>query len=482
MKKFHIVLLVLTLLAVLTVTAISVFDTDPTFSELENRKLAQRPKFSLSSLLDGSFISAFETYYSDTFPGREKMLELNRSLNKFYYYSGPSEEDSMLVISGNTGAENGGESLHDVQQEQAEQAKSDETPADSPQTDTPQPDSETPADVQQPDDATAPAEEEQPAHIDTPDESEATYAGNVVVVGTRAMEIPTASDDLIVRYAGAVNNLAEALGQDVRTFSLVTPNGGEFYSPESMHEGLHSQKAMIDLCYENLQSDVIPVDAYSALAQHADEYLYFRTDHHWTQLGAYYAYTKFCEAAGFEAEPLDSFQTGEYQNFVGSMYTFTSGYPQSQVLKDNPDTLTYYLPQVETHAKYYADATLQNGVPISVVYTKLSEQTTNKYLCFIGGDTPVCIIDSAAEGGVCMVLKESYGNAFVPFLTSHYSKIIVIDPREFNRDGKPSLDLAAFAAEQGVDDLLVINYPYTVNNVSYINWLNRLVGKDPNWP
>ena len=482
MKKFHIVLLVLTLLAVLTVTAISVFDTDPTFSELENRKLAQRPKFSLSSLLDGSFISAFETYYSDTFPGREKMLELNRSLNKFYYYSGPSEEDSMLVIGGNTGAENGGESLHDVQQEQAEQAKSDETPADSPQTDTPQPDSETPADVQQPDDATAPAEEEQPAHIDTPDESEATYAGNVVVVGNRAMEIPTASDDLIVRYAGAVNNLAEALGQDVRTFSLVTPNGGEFYSPESMHEGLHSQKAMIDLCYENLQSGVIPVDAYSALAQHADEYLYFRTDHHWTQLGAYYAYTKFCEAAGFEAEPLDSFETGEYTNFVGSMYTFTSGYPQSQVLKDNPDTLTYYLPIYETHAKYYADATLQNGVPISVVYTKLSEQTTNKYLCFIGGDTPVCIIDSAAEGGVCMVLKESYGNAFVPFLTSHYSKIIVIDPREFNRDGKPSLDLAAFAAEQGVDDLVVINYPYTVNNVSYINWLNRLVGKDPNWP
>ena len=61
------------------------------------------------------------------------------------------------------------------------------------------------------------------------------------------------------------------------------------------------------------------------------------------------------------------------------------------------------------------------------------------------------------------------------------AKLIVVDPREFNRDGKPSLDLAAFAKEQGVDDLLVINYPYKVNSVSYINWLNRLVGKDPNW-
>lgn len=477
MKKFHIVLLSLTLAAVLCVTGLSLFGKDPTFSASENRKLAQRPRFTLSSLLDGSFISAFEAYYSDTFPEREKMLELNRSLNKFYYYSGTSEEDSVLVIGGSTGAENGGESLHDVQKEQEALSRAD-APDDTASADEQKP--ETPATEQSPDTPAVPDTPEAPAeetpHIDTPDESEATYAGNVVVVGTRAMEIPTASDDLVVRYAGAVNNLAAALGSEVRTFSLVTPNGGEFYSPESMHEGLHSQKAMIDLCYKNLQSDVTPVDAYSALAQHVDEYLYFRTDHHWTQLGAYYAYTKFCEAAGFEAEPLDAFETGEYTNFVGSMYTFTSGYPQSQILKDNPDTLTYYLPIYETHAKYYADATLQNGVPISVVYTKLADETTNKYLCFIGGDTPVCVIESAAEGGVCMVLKESYGNAFVPFLTSHYSKIIVVDPREFNRDGKPSLDLTQFAKEQGVDDLLVINYPYMINNSYYIAWLGRLVG------
>ena len=115
-------------------------------------------------------------------------------------------------------------------------------------------------------------------------------------------------------------------------------------------------------------------------------------------------------------------------------------------------------------------------MPISVVYTKLADETTNKYLCFIGGDTPVCVIESAAEGGVCMVLKESYGNAFVPFLTSHYSKIIVVDPREFNRDGKPSLDLASFAKEQGVNDLLVINYPYMINSKAFVRYLNALAG------
>jgi len=290
------------------------------------------------------------------------------------------------------------------------------------------------------------------------------------------MEIPSANEQIIESYADAVGRLADAMGSGVRTISLVTPNGGEFYSPQSMHTGIHSQKAMIEHCYASMDAGIVTVDAYSGLREHADEYIYFRTDHHWTQLGAYYAYQKFCEAAGFEAVALDRFQTGVYENFVGSMYTFTKGYPQSETLYNNPDTLTYYLPIYETHAKYYADASLQNGVAVSVVYTQLPESTTNKYLCYIGGDTPVCVIESAAEGGTCMVLKESYGNAFVPFLTSHYSKIIVIDPREFNRDGKPSLDLASFAAEQGIDDLIVINYPYMINNTSYIAWLNRLAG------
>ena len=243
-----------------------------------------------------------------------------------------------------------------------------------------------------------------------------------------------------------------------------------------MHQGLNSQKDMIDYCYSQMNGSIITVDAYSKLRAHTDEYIFFRTDHHWTQLGAYYAYTAFCEAAGFEAVPLDEFETGCYDRFVGSMYNFTANYPQSQTLLDNPDYLEYYLPIATTHAKYYADTNLENGVPVSVVYQHLDASVSNKYQCFIGGDTPVCVIESDVEGPVCLMLKESYGNAFAPFLTSHYSKIIVVDPREFNRDGKPSLDLTQFAKEQGVDDLLVINYPYMINNSYYIAWLGRLVG------
>jgi hypothetical protein len=494
LKKLYISLLTVFLLLLFGFGLLSLVDTDATVSQVENRKLASKPKFTFSSVFDGSYVSQMESYYTDTFPLREQLLKVNKAMNHFYYYSG-SGNDNLLIINSATGAENGGESLTTAQKASGSSTVTSSSAASGSQAGSASQSAQTPsasaaaseastssassaaaASVSSAAGSAASSAQEPP--LDNPDESQAQQAGNVIVVGTRAMEIPTANNDIIARYAQAVNNLAAAMGSGVRTISLVTPNGGEFYSPESMHTGVHSQKAMIDLCYSDENKDIVKVDAYSALREHVNDYIYFRTDHHWTALGAYYAYTMFCKAAGFEAVPLDKFEKGSYQNFVGSMYTFTSGYPQSETLKENPDTLDYYLPIVETHAKYYADSSLTNGVPVSVVYTKLSDSVSNKYLCFIGGDTPICIIDTAASGPVCMVLKESYGNAFVPFLTSHYSKIVVIDPREFNRDGKPSLDLTKFAKEQGINDLIVINYPYMINSTGYIHWLNRLVGLD----
>ena len=482
MKKIYRAMAGFFLAALLAVGIVSLFTTGSGTVGVNT----QKPQFSMQALLDGTFISQLETYYANTFPMRDTLLKANRWLNGFYYSS--AGDDNILVLGGNTGAEQGGESLARQEYEKTGQTLENEPssaqessgdadiPGDVTGTEETLPENQNGGTQTQPEEATDAPEEETIPELDNPDISEAQYAGNVVIVGDRAMEIPTATNSVIESYAKTVNALADALGSDVRTISLVTPNGGEFYSPESMHQGLNSQKDMIDYCYSQMNGSILTVDAYSKLRAHTDEYIFFRTDHHWTQLGAYYAYTAFCEAAGFEAVPLDEFETGCYDRFVGSMYNFTANYPQSQTLLDNPDYLEYYLPIATTHAKYYADTNLENGVPVSVVYQHLDASVSNKYQCFIGGDTPVCVIESDVEGPVCLMLKESYGNAFAPFLTSHYSKIIVVDPREFNRDGKPSLDLTQFAKEQGVDDLLVINYPYMINNSYYIAWLGRLVG------
>lgn len=313
MKKVYTALLLILLAAMFSVGVYSLADYDATGSVSEKREFV-KPEFSVKSLLDGTYIPALEQYYSDTFPGRESLLQANRTLNKFYYYSG-SGEDSVLILNQTDSAAQGGESLDAVQKANGQTPQQEpQTPAE-PET-VPEPQPETtpePADSTQPPEPPEEQPEEQPEadpELDTPEESDASYAGSVVVVGDRAMEIPTRLDDLITSYADAIDNLASAMGPDVRTISLITPNGGEFYSPESLHTGEHSQKDMIDFCYSQMNDKIVTVDAYSKLRSHTDEYIYFRTDHHWTQLGAYYAYTAFCEAAGFEAVPLEQFQTG----------------------------------------------------------------------------------------------------------------------------------------------------------------------------
>ena len=468
MKKLYTGLLLLTLASMLTLGIWSLADVDPTTSVSENRELTERPKFTLAGFLDGSFIAQMEKYYSDTFPAREQLLAANKQMNRFYYFSGTGE-DTLLVLDHSGGAEQGGEALRDVMEED---------PVVDPVTEIP-PVEEQPPEEEVPPVTEEPPVEDSPAELppqEDPVPEEVTAVGSIVIRGDRAMEIPNASEDVILRYAEAVNNLHKAL-PGMRVISLVTPNAGQFYAPEDYRSGLHDQQVMIDLCYGAMDENIVTVDAYSALEAHQDEYIFFRTDHHWSALGAYYAYTAWCQAMGLKAVELSEFETGVYENFVGSMYTYTSGYAQSEVLKSNPDTLTYYLPVVETHAKYYADASLENGYPVSVVYQGIKEDNSNKYLCFLGGDHPAAVVETAVEDGpVCLVLKESYGNAFVPFLTSHYSKIIVIDPREFNREGQPTLDLVDFANQHEVDDVIVINYPFMINSAPYVKWLNRLVG------
>ena len=96
MKKLYTAFLLVLLAALLGVGIYSLADQDAAGSASEKREFV-RPEFSVRALLDGTYIPALEQYYSDTFPGRETLLNANRTLNKFYYYSG-SGEDSVLIV------------------------------------------------------------------------------------------------------------------------------------------------------------------------------------------------------------------------------------------------------------------------------------------------------------------------------------------------------------------------------------------------
>lgn len=430
MKRIYAILSCLVLGALMLVGLISTFDFDETYSESERRKLKTTPLMTFSALVDGSFFSDYEVYFADTFPGREALKENNTTLNGFYYFGGLTDEgDASLILDFSSNGANQGEA---IQEENVEESKPRETLPDLP----------------------------------------AEQLGSVLLVGDSAFDVPSSHPERIEAYAAAVTAIADTLGSDVRTFSMLIPNSAEFYTPKEYHIGATSQRDMFALCRENLGSNVTSVDAYAALERHKSEYLYFRTDHHWTHLGAYYAYTALCQAAGFAPVSLDRFETGQAEEFVGSMYTYAANYPQAQILKENPDTVHYWKPYVECTGHYYSDTTLSDPYPIGII-CGLAANEQNQYLTFMGGDHPVTVVETGVEGPCILVIKESYGNALVSWLTSHYSKIILIDPREYFAENG-DIDLADFAREQGVDQCLVINYPMMLNSAGYIKHLENL--------
>ncbi|MBR5743242.1 MAG: hypothetical protein IKX85_05510, partial [Clostridia bacterium] len=249
-----------------------------------------------------------------------------------------------------------------------------------------------------------------------------------------------------------------------------------FYAPEKYRTGAHDQKAYIQELYDQ-EVDVVTVDAYGEIRYHTDEYIYFRTDHHWAQLGAYYAYIAFCETLGLEPYTLDQFEAGQIEgNFVGSLYSYTSGYSQSSVLKKNPDTVYYWRPVREYFSRIYPDQAMTESKAWDGYVVASSVSAGNKYLAFIAGDNPLMKITSdAGTGKKIAVIKESYGNAFVPFLVNHYDEIYVIDPRKWNRDDYPRFHLKDFVADNEIDQVLVIDYPLVISNQAYINYLNNLL-------
>ena len=434
MNKLYKIFSLLLLAALFAVGLFSICDTDATYSESERRKLKTAPTLTLSSLLDGSFFSDFSDYFADTFPGREGLMDTNRSLNGFYYFGGLSLGDnaSLILDFSSNGADQGESLTEDVPEE------------------------------------TDPDETEPPTEAPRGPEK----LGSVLLVGDSAFDIPYANEEKIPEYAAAVNAIAETLGDGVSTYWMPVPNSAEFYTPEAYHTGASSQAAIFDICRQDLSESITFVDAYSALEAHQEEYLYFRTDHHWTHLGAYYAYTAIGDAVGFEADPISEFRQGQWDNFVGSMYTYTANYPQAKVLKENPDTVYYWQPHVECSTNYYSSTSLSDPMASGTI-CRLDDTVTNKYLTFMGGDHPVTVVETEVDGPVILVIKESYGNPLISWLTGHYSKIILIDPREYfalNDD----IDLAAFAQEQNVSQCLIVNYPMMLGSEGYIGHLQNL--------
>lgn len=454
----------------------------PTVSELENRDLEKFPEFSVKSYLSGTFAEQLDKYFTDTVPFRDALTEFAAVLENAKGLPSPQFYGVEIV---NDPASAEGE------QEPATSAA--EYMSIIPETETPKASAVTsaPADTSEasavPSSAEASAETlseatETASLTESEAASEEEFVGDirdflnngilvngVDMYGEKAgIMLFGGNDTQGERYAKLISSCKRELGDSVNVYNMVVPTSVEFYLPKKYGKYSNSEKDEIDFIYSKLTDGVIPVDAYSVLAEHKDEYIYFRTDHHWSDLGAYYAYTAFCGAIGQTPPALDTYTVKtKDEPYVGSLF----GYTNDITLKNNPDTFTYYMTKSDfTAESFYYDTLASAGAnPIYHEYAKGS----GMYGMFLGSDSMHIKIKSSAganrTGRKIVMFKESYGNAFAPFLIDSFDEIYIIDIRYF---GKNAVD---YIKEVGATDVLFINNVFAANTKMLIDGMERML-------
>lgn len=292
----------------------------------------------------------------------------------------------------------------------------------------------------------------------------AEKSGSIITLGDRAVEIFYGNEGNAERYTNAISSTKQALGDQVEVYNMVVPSSVEFALPQKYQNMSKSQKPVIDKIYDNLDSKVKTVDAYKALEKHKNEYIYFNTDHHWTSLGAYYAYEQFAKEAGFQAKSLNEFKKYSKKDFLGTLYTQT----QDTKLKENADVVDYYKIPVDYDVFRYEKG--KEDTPVSSTLYADYVDGVNAYSLFLHGDFPMIKIQNndSNNGKKLVVVKESYGNAFVPFLIPHYDEIYVVDSRYYNSSLKKLVN------EQEVKEVLFINNIFAANTEKIVKTIEEI--------
>lgn len=437
-----------------------------TYSESERRELEKFPELTAKSYFDGEFTAGISSWFSDTVPYRDDLTEMSVALREL------------------SGVRHDGIRLHNVNVGN----KPNNTPS-APSTNASKPSNTT---------GNLTTSENIPVNSGSADNSESTkpadtsapivdgnheidpiqqqiYNDDVVnitnngiaVVGTRALMLYGGNLSVSESYAGVINKFKEALGADVNVYSMIIPTSCEFYSPPAVRELCGSQLENINCVIDNLHEDVKAVDAYTPLAEHTNEEIFLRTDHHWAHLGAYYVAKEFAAAAGVPFADISEYEQKVVHDYVGTMYS----YSEDIVLKNNPEEFYYYVP---THVNYTTEYTNyilnEDGVIVGAeqpfdadFFLKYPDGSSMAYCTFMGGDAKIVRINSdAGTGRKLIIFKDSFGNAIPSWLFGSFDEIHVVDYRYFTHNA------IEYIKSNGITDVLFANNAFGAATASTV--------------
>ncbi|WP_390819108.1 DHHW family protein [Clostridium faecium] len=240
----------------------------------------------------------------------------------------------------------------------------------------------------------------------------------------------------------------------INSFDNLTPNVNKYFmlvptATKILEDKLPNYAAdsdeltYIDKVKKSINNNINFVDLYDALSSKKDEYIFYKTDHHWTTKGAYYAYTELSKKMGVEPKSEEDFNMKKVTDeFYGSLYS-KGGFRHI-----NPDSINLYLPKDDE--EYKVEYLGENKIRDSL-YDMNNINKKDKYTVFFNGNYPfIKITTNKGEGRKLLVIKDSYANSFIPFLTSHFSEIYMVDLRYYSEG------LSRLIEENQINDMLIL--------------------------
>ena len=461
----------------------------PRYSDAEKRELKQFPAFSLQGLFAGNYFRDITSWYQDSYPGKEEWMLLASKTKAFYGLQGeqiygaaeqvkeeiPTGEGALAETfalkkdgegvqdDGTENKESDGEDRGKAEvrdktegKEQTEEGKGTEEKQE-------EAEAKQSAEAKQGSDAkqdTTKAKEEngnfetdaegnlQIKKADKAENVAGEQIGSLYLNGDSAYELFYFSEKAVRAHASLLNTV-QAMFPKVKLSAMIVPNSFGVILDPKVQEKLASSgmDQAIAYSYSLMDKRVNTVNVFDALSAHKKEYIYFRTDHHWTQLGAYYAYQEYCKSMGYSTKPLSDYKKLEFPEFYGTFYFFMNR-PES--LKGHPDQVTAYQGSMNTMQYTDSKGNLQEGKLINDASQMLPG---NKYNCFMLGDHGYVEIhnEGAPRKKSILVLKDSYGNAFVPLLAQDYRDVYVVDYRHYQGNA------SSLIQEKGIEEILFLN-------------------------
>ncbi|MBO5870761.1 MAG: hypothetical protein J6Q89_08435 [Clostridia bacterium] len=427
--------------------------------------LKEWPEFSFKTLFSGEYISDVIYCFTDTIHGRDRFIDYEAKISDLYglkedqevidiyteesdEFSESSESSDEVVSSDNSlgSVDISDETSEDVSPEQSEGSNesSTETSTESSENSTDQPVDKLPPEI----------------------------SGSVLIVGTRALELYGGNEANAALYAQVLNEFAENLDKSVNVYSMVIPKASAYYVEQAKgYEGyVFLNKRDIDKITNTLSDRVIDVNIYNILGQHANEDIYFRTDHHWTALGAYYASSVFAEKAGVSFDVLSAFREERREGYLGTMYKYSN---HSTTLLNNPEDFVAYYPDSSYKTTYYSATDLKSSAfdhDDGFFWQIGDKQKSSWYSTFILGDSysVKAVSNDCKNGRKLLIVKDSYGNALAPFMIEGFEEIYIVDARKYE------LSLIETVEEFGITDVLFAECTFSAVGTSYIDDLKEI--------